>query len=215
MGRFDVAGVVGKDPLFLNPRPGRMHHQLEIELVQGPIVIRPLVVTAHSQGMGMKIVGMDRIDRVLHRLQPVAAQSLINLQLSHAIAAREHVPFGQERFFFRRSQIGEQEPSQFLHGIRRLRDFIFESGLGVFERLFQTLAAGVILPAVIGAADAVLFDKSVVKGHAAMGAVLGDESILAAAVPIQHQIFAEDPDPLFWFVFSDLGCRRDNMPVAP
>src|SRR5439155_11641671 len=24
MGRFDVAGVVGKDPLFLNPRPGRM-----------------------------------------------------------------------------------------------------------------------------------------------------------------------------------------------
>jgi hypothetical protein len=157
---------------------------------------------------------MDRIDRVLHRLQPVAAQGLIDLQLSHSVAACEHVPFGQERLFSRRSQVGEQESGQLLHGVRRLRDFVFEPGLGVFERLFQTLPAGVVLPAVIGAADAVLLDKSVVKGHAAVGAVLGDKSIFAAAVSIQHQVFAEDPDLLFWFFFSDLGRRRDDVPVA-
>jgi len=215
MGRFDVTAVAGKDPLFLNPRPGGMHHQLEIELVQRPIVIRSLVAAAHSQGMGMKIIGMDRIHRVLHRLQPVAAQGLINLQFSHSIPAREHVPSGQQRFFLRRSQVGEQEPRQFLHGVRRLRDFIFETGLGIFERLFQTLAAGVVLPAMIGAADAILLDKSVVKRHAAVGAVLGDESVVAPASPIEQQIFPEDPDLLFWFFFGDLGCRRDNVPVAP
>ena len=40
------------------------------------------------------------------------------------------------------------------------------------------LPQGSYLPAMIGAPDAILLDKSVVEGRAAMGAVLADKTVI-------------------------------------
>jgi hypothetical protein len=69
-------------------------------------------------------------------------------------------------------------------------DLLFIANLGALERLVEAVAARVVLPSVISAADAVVFDKAVEKRRAAMRAVLGDETIAAAAVAIEDEVFA-------------------------
>jgi hypothetical protein len=71
-------------------------------------------------------------------------------------------------------------------------DFVFEAGLRVLKWLFDALAAGIVLPAVIGATDAILLDKPVVEGCPSVGAVLADETVIATLIAKQHQILAQD-----------------------
>jgi hypothetical protein len=53
-------------------------------------------------------------------------------------------------------------------------NFFFESGLRIFERLFETFATGIVFPTVIGAADTVVLDKAIVKGCAPVGTMFAD-----------------------------------------
>ena len=66
-----------------------------------------------------------------------------------------------------------------------MENFIFETRLGIFKRLIDTVAAGVILPAMVGASDAIRLDETVVELHAAMGAFFGDQAMVAALVAVQ------------------------------
>jgi hypothetical protein len=52
---------------------------------------------------------------------------------------------------------------------------VLESALGIFKRLINALAARIVFPAVIGAANTAVFDKAVVERYAAMRTMLGDE----------------------------------------
>jgi hypothetical protein len=45
--------------------------------------------------------------------------------------------------------------------------------------------------------------------------MLADETVSATLISKQHQILAENSDPLFWFCLAQLFCRRDDMPIAP
>src|SRR4029450_12570282 len=94
-------------------------------------------------------------------------------------------------------------------------DFVFEAGLRGLKRLFDAFAAGIILPAVIRAPDAILLDKSIIERGAAVGAVLADETVVSTLIAKQHQLPPQDSYPLFWFLVTELRCCRDNMPVAP
>jgi hypothetical protein len=59
-------------------------------------------------------------------------------------------------------------------------NFFLEARVWVFERLFEAVTASIIFPAMVGAANAALFDKSIVKRNAAMGAMLADQTVGAA-----------------------------------
>ncbi len=65
-------------------------------------------------------------------------------------------------------------------------DLVLESGLGIFEGLFETFAAGIVFPAVVGAANAVVFDEAIVKRRPAVRTVLADEAVTAAAVAVEQ-----------------------------
>src|SRR5678816_1389313 len=91
----------------------------------------------------------------------------------------------------------------------------FEAGLRALKWLFDALAAAIVLPSVIRAPDAIFFDKSIVEGRPAVGAVLADETVISTLISEQHQILAQDSYLLFWFRVAELGCCCHNMPVAP
>src|SRR5215470_11169741 len=93
-------------------------------------------------------------------------------------------------------------------------DFVFEVDFRTFKRLLYAFATGVVLPSMIRAADAVVLDESIVERYSAVRAVLADETVGATAVPVQHQIFTEDPQFLFWFLVAELGGCRHHVPVA-
>jgi len=120
----------------------------------------------------------------------------------------------QSGFFLRRSHIGEQQAAELRHGIGGVLDFVFEAGLRGFKGLLYAFTAWVVFPSMIDAADAILLDKSVVKGRAAMGAVLANETVCSALIPEQHEILTEDPYPLFWFLVAELRCCRNDVPIA-
>ena len=50
---------------------------------------------------------MSRIDGVLHRLQPIAAQDFTDIDFLHAVSPDQDIPFGYRGFFLRRSHVGE------------------------------------------------------------------------------------------------------------
>ena len=50
---------------------------------------------------------MGRIDGVLHRLQPVAAQNFTDVDFLESVSPNEDIPLGQSGFFLRRSHVGE------------------------------------------------------------------------------------------------------------
>src|ERR1044072_2767526 len=94
-------------------------------------------------------------------------------------------------------------------------NLVLEAARGIFEGLIDTPAAAVVFPAVVGAANAAVFDKAVVKRHAAMRATLRNQSILAARLTVEHQILAENAHALLGFFLAQFrrGCHR--VPVAP
>ncbi len=69
------------------------------------------------------------------------------------------------------------------------------------------------LPAVIGAADAVVGRDAVGERGAAVRALLGDQADAALLVAEQHQVLAEQADALVPLAVK-LGDRRDRVPVA-
>ncbi len=175
MGRFGGFAFSGKNPALLNSRPTGINHQLKIDFAQLLVVKRHVILTAlQLERVGVQIVSMRRIDGVLHGLQPVAAQHLANIDFFESVLADEQVPFGKERFLVRGPHICEQKTGELFHGVGRMPDFVLEPACRILKRLFETLAAGIVFPAVIRATDTVIFDKAVIKGCAAMRAMFAD-----------------------------------------
>src|SRR6266540_4051273 len=136
----------------------------------------------------MEIVSMCWIDRVLHGLEPIALQHFTDIDFLDAISADQNIPFGQIGFFFRRSHVSEQQPAELNHGVSGMLDFVFVSSLGIFEGLLDAFAAGVVLPTVVGTADAVFLDEAIIKRRAAMRTALADKTIGTTPIAIQHQV---------------------------
>src|SRR5215468_5067937 len=91
----------------------------------------------------------------------------------------------------------------------------FPEGFRTLKGLFHASAAGVVLPAMIGAADAARLDKSVIKRGPAVRAVLTHQSVASALVAEQHQIFAKNPETFFPLRCAQLRGGADHVPVAP
>ena len=70
-------------------------------------------------------------------------------------------------------------------------DAIFERGIRRLGRLLETIAAHVIEPAVIAAANAAVFDPAEFQRRAAMGAMQFNQPQLIRAVAKQHKVFAQ------------------------
>ena len=65
-------------------------------------------------------------------------------------------------------------------------NLIFEAGLGTLKWLLDAPAARIVFPAVVGAADAVVFDEPIVKRRATMGTMLSDQAVVTGAVAIEQ-----------------------------
>ncbi len=115
--------------------------------------------------------------------------------------------------FVGRAHIGPVDAAHLLDRIGRRLDLVAERALFRLVRLAQALAAVAELPAVIGAADAVLGRDAVRQRSAAVRAGLGDQPHAALLVAEQHQVLAEEADAPGPFAF-ELGDRCDRVPVA-
>ena len=91
---------------------------------------------------------------------------------------------------------------------------MLERALLRLVRLGEALALMAELPAVIGAADAVVGRDAEGERGAAVRALLGDQAHAALLVAVQHQVLAEQADALVPLQAVELGDRRDRMPVA-
>src|SRR2546422_3557755 len=134
--------------------------------------------------MRMKIVSMRGIGRVLHGLKPIALQLFADIDFLDAILPDQNVPFRQIGFLFRRSHVSEQQPAELNHGVGGMLDFVFVPGLGIFEWLLDAFAAGVVLPPVVGTADAVVLDEAIIKRRAAMRTALADKTIRTTPIAV-------------------------------
>ena len=78
----------------------------------------------------------------------------------------------------------EQQPAELNHGVGGMLDFVFVPGLGIFEGLLDAFAAGVVLPPVVGTADAVVLDEAIIKRRAAMRTALADKTIRTTPIAV-------------------------------
>jgi hypothetical protein len=93
-------------------------------------------------------------------------------------------------------------------------DFVFVPGLGIFEGLLDAFAAGVVLPPVVGTADAIVLDEAIIKRRAAMRTALTDKTIRTTPIAVHHQVFAKYSDSLFRLGVAELPGDRDDVPIA-
>src|SRR5207245_8434866 len=97
----------------------------------------------------------------------------------------------QGRLLLGRSEVGEDQAVALLQGIPGLPYLVLEQAALGLAGLFEAMALGVELPAVIAAADAVLLDLAVIERGAAMAAARVQEACTGVLVAKQHQILAE------------------------
>src|SRR6185437_8452061 len=166
----------------------------------GPVVMQPLEV--------------DRVDRVLLALEPVARDLGDRYLL---VAPRvEAVPVRQFRRRVR-AEVRPQQASLFLHRVGVDADLVAEAPLGVpclLERLVQAPAGVLEEPAVVVAAQAAVFHEAVRHVRAPVRTVPVDEAVVPAPVPEQREVLAEEPDRLY-VLLLELRGARDRMPVTP
>src|SRR5688572_16660014 len=89
-------------------------------------------------------------------------------------------------------------------------DAVFEGTVDRLGGLLQTAAPYIIEPAMVAAADAILFDPSVFQRSAPMAAVKRQNAELAGAIAKQHELFRQQPNfdrRGFWFHFL-AECHR-------
>src|SRR5262245_19324127 len=131
---------------------------------------------------------MRWINRVFHRLQPVAVIQLVSFDPALAVFPSEHIPARQQRPRLR-SQISPQQSTQFLNRIRGVFDLVFKSALNGLSGLFKTLPGAVEFPTVIRAANAFLIDAAKSERSFAMRALLGNHTVAASPVAEHNKIF--------------------------
>ncbi len=161
----------------------------------------------------MQPFGVDRVERVFHDLEPVAGHDRAAEHADRAFGD-EAVEARQQRLGFGGTEIGPDHAAQFLDGIGGRADLVAERAFLRLVRLREAFAVPGKLPAVIGAADAVLGRDAIGERGAAVRAPLGDQAEPALAVLEQHEVFAEHADALVPDLAFELGCRCDRVPVA-
>ena len=94
--RFDGRVCTGEDALLLDPSPVWTDYQLEVDFAQLLIVKGHKVLSAlELERMRVEIVGVRRINRVFHRLEPVAPQHFADIDFLHAVLTHQQIPFRQ------------------------------------------------------------------------------------------------------------------------
>src|SRR5262249_49476341 len=85
---------------------------------------------------------------------------------------------------------------------------------GRLERLLQAVALGVILPAVVRAADAAVLHEAVGQRRAAVRTVLGDAAVGAALVAEEHELLVHDLHAPGGVLVRELADKARWVPVA-
>jgi len=173
MGVHEVEGVAAV--LDVAPLHDAVFERLEIMPVD---FFLHVAVNRLSGAAKMQIGRVRGIDRVLHRLEPVAIENRMKTNLSDPVLSRHHVVIGEERRRLR-SHVREEKPGDFLHRIGAEPDAVFKAALGRLGRLLDALALGIEHPAVVSAANVVPLDFSIKKRSAAMRAIFLYQTILA------------------------------------
>ena len=101
---------------------------------------------------------MSLIDGVLGALQPVAV-IMAGADMALAVFTQEQIVVGQQRRGLR-ADVSKYEPADLLRLISRMLQPIFEAAIARFRRLLETLALGIVEPAVVTAADSGVFDPT-------------------------------------------------------
>ena len=157
-------------------------------------------------------LAMDRIDRVLHDLQPVARD---DAGADHANRGLDDVAVEQRELRRRqRAEIHEQHPGRHANRITRQRHLVFEGGAFGFVRLVDAAAGGVEHPAVIRAADTLVRGDAVGERCAAVRARLADQAEPPVPVLEEDQIFAQQTHALRPAGIH-LARGADGVPVPP
>ena len=154
---------------------------------------------------------MNGVHGVLHALEPVAGDDG-GADLPVHVVLDEQVPVGDQGGRVR-AEVGPDEAGVVLDRVGLGHDAVLEGAVRGLGGHLQTLAGLVEEPAVVGAAETVLFGDAVEEVDAAVGAGLLDEAQVAAAVLEQDQVLAEDAHGLGGGVVH-LHTAGDRMPVA-
>jgi hypothetical protein len=184
----------------------RGHHVGELRPRERSVQHRDVVGVDHVFEMLQPVAGNDgRAAAAYGRI--IRLDELAIVHLFQAFIAR------QRRLLLGRSEIGEDQAVAFLHGVPGLPHLVLEQAALRLAGLFEAMAFGVELPAVIAAADAVFLDLAVIERGAAMAAARMQEACAAVLVAKQHQILAEHAH--FPGDIGGVGDEADRVPVAP
>ena len=155
---------------------------------------------------------VERVDRVLALLQPVAGRMD---RIGHEIVARHlHAIEDREiRLDLGRAHVSKDQSLELVHRVGALADLMPDVTFRLAGRL-EDGAVSVEVPAVIAADDAVLRDTSELQGSAAMGAMLVQDADLAGKVAEDDEILAEDADGHRVLLALDLLRHGDGVPEA-
>ena len=121
---------------------------------------------------------MDRVEGVLHDLEPVARHLGVADVAGHAVY-QEQVPRWQHRRR-QRTQIAEEHAAHLLDWVCLQLDLVLEAVvryLGFLVGLLYALPGLVVQPTVVGAPEAVLLGDAVDQRHAPVPAVRLDEAV--------------------------------------
>ena len=177
-----VVAVLGVAPRADVEPAGALDH-LEHRLHVAHVVL--VALRALEQRIAVELAGMQEgdvagIDAAFHRLQPVR---LLEPLRHEAVARRHHgeLPLRQRRLLLGRTHVGPQHAAALDQRIGLQLDLLAVAAFRRLRRHFDALAGVVVLPAVIGAAQAVVLVAAEPQRDAAVGAELVGQRIVALA----------------------------------
>src|SRR5689334_6549702 len=121
------------------------------------------------------------VDATFHRLEPVALLYALRHEALLERYGRE-LPLRQRRLLLRRPHVGPQHAAALDERIGLQLDLLAVAALARLRRHLDALAGVVVLPAVIGAAQAAVLVAAEPQRHAAVRAELVGERELAVGV---------------------------------
>ena len=211
-------GDVGQD-VFLHARPDVCIHPSRDGAVHRERAFVILHVAQHSPGVGelrpvdqgVQEHRVDGVDAVLRYLQPVARKGA-GVGLHHGVRNLESVVDGELRSLRGWSEVGENDALVLEGRISALTDLGEERTAGGFGRSLEERAVDVPEPAVVAAADALVFDASVLERRAPVRAMAVQQADPSRSVAEEHQVLAEESN--CERQVADFLRERDAVPEA-
>ncbi len=152
---------------------------------------------------------VDGVQRILGVLQPVARPDLVALEQHHTLLFKLGFARQVEHRWFAFAEVGEDQAAILVHGIGRHTDA--RLGTGPLGGAFDALAARVVFPAVVHAAQFVPLDPAGVQLGQAVGAAIDQQVGAAALAAVQRQVFAQQPD-FAGLAGGHASGQRDGVP---